>query len=74
MKLHARKIDIAILTQDLWFEQWPILAGWVSYGCCPVRTTGGSLLCGRYLLSFLTGNEGENNVWFPTYILFYPDE
>ncbi len=42
------------------FEQKPILVGSIfhlgrSHGCCPVRGTGGSLPCGRYLLATLTG-------------------
>ncbi len=37
------------------FKQQPILVGRIfhpgrSHGCCPGRTTGGSLPCGRYLL------------------------
>ncbi len=40
---------------QLVFEQQSILVGKIfhpgrSHGCCPVRTTGGSLLCRRYLL------------------------
>ncbi len=44
------------------FEQHPILVGRIfhpgqSHGCCPVRATGGSLPCGRYILAPLTGNK-----------------
>ncbi len=44
------------------FEQKPILVGRIfhpgrSYGCSPVRATGGLLPGGRQLLAFVTGNE-----------------
>ncbi len=32
----------------------------LSVGCCPVRATGGSLPCGRYLFAPLTGNKEES--------------
>ncbi len=44
------------------YEQWATLVGSVvnpprSHGCCPIRATGGSLPCGRYLLAPLTANQ-----------------
>ncbi len=44
------------------FELQPILVGRIfypgrSHGCCPVRATGGSPPCGRYLLAPLNGNK-----------------
>ncbi len=58
-RLYVRKVDVVIFA--------PKTVGQICVGkivhlgrtheCCLVRTTGGSLLCGRYLLAPLTGNE-----------------
>ncbi len=44
------------LRAHLVFEQEPFHVGRI--GCCPVRATGASLPCGRYLLAPLTGSVG----------------
>ncbi len=51
-------------------EQWPILVSRIfhpgrSHGCSPDCATGGSLLCGRYLLAPLSGKKkGARALWY----------
>ncbi len=70
------------------FEQQPFLVGRIfypgrSHGCYPVRATGGSLPCGRYLPAPFTGKkEGSKSLmvlrvkptptWFPPNSLYTP--
>ncbi len=59
---------------QLVFEQEAILVGIIyhperSHGCCPVRATGGSLPCGRYLLALLT--ENKEGAWGLMLLGFY---
>ncbi len=66
----ARYIEATLLSSHrkrwslLVFERKPIHIGRIfhpgrSRGFCPVRATGGSLPCGRYLLAPLTGTKKE---------------
>ncbi len=60
-RLYGHKGTVVILTPEtadtvrVWAVAWIFCPG-----CCPVRTTGGSLPCERYLLAPLTGNKEES--------------
>ncbi len=92
VRLHVRKATLLSShrkrrSQKV-YDQKPILVGRIfhlgrSHRCCPVRATGGSLPCGRYLLAPLNGNKEGNKclmvlrvkptpTWFPTNSLYTP--